>query len=158
MSSGVSPAASIAATLENELVAERAKRLGERLRERLGADPTTPFVAHEGVGAIELVPCEKPLCLTRADAETAVPRGPACHQLHPGRVNAGQAHAGEHAQHHRHVGRIGELRDGGVAPGAREGAGRDQVLRRDAIGEVEHGAEQGPDDESDLDALVAALG
>jgi vancomycin aglycone glucosyltransferase len=37
----------IAATLENELVAERAQDLGERLREGLGADPTAAFLAND---------------------------------------------------------------------------------------------------------------
>jgi vancomycin aglycone glucosyltransferase len=38
----------IAATLDNELIAEHAQELGGRLREGLGADPTAAFLAHEG--------------------------------------------------------------------------------------------------------------
>jgi vancomycin aglycone glucosyltransferase len=38
----------IAATLANELVAERAREFGARLREGLGADPTAAFLAREG--------------------------------------------------------------------------------------------------------------
>jgi hypothetical protein len=36
----------ITATLENELVAERARLLGTRLREGIGADPTAAFLAN----------------------------------------------------------------------------------------------------------------
>jgi vancomycin aglycone glucosyltransferase len=38
-------AGTLAATLDNELVAERAKQLGRRLRGGLGADPTAAFLA-----------------------------------------------------------------------------------------------------------------
>ena len=38
----------IAATLSNEFVAERAGQLGARLREGLAADSTAPFLAHDG--------------------------------------------------------------------------------------------------------------
>ena len=37
-------AVTIAATLDNELVAERAQILGKRLRESAGADPTVAFL------------------------------------------------------------------------------------------------------------------
>jgi len=40
-------AETLAATLDNELVAERAERLGARLRGQLGADPTAVFLAPE---------------------------------------------------------------------------------------------------------------
>jgi vancomycin aglycone glucosyltransferase len=42
-------AGTISATLDNELVAERAQLLGKRLRSGAGADPTTAFLANDGV-------------------------------------------------------------------------------------------------------------
>jgi vancomycin aglycone glucosyltransferase len=44
-------AETIAATLENEFVSERARDLGRRLREGLGADPTAPFLTRQSASS-----------------------------------------------------------------------------------------------------------
>ena len=84
----------------------------------------------------------------QADQQSQIAARPARHHAHAHRIDAGHAGPGNEAQRHHRVGRRLDRQNGGIGRGSGQGAGHEQAPVVDAVGQTQHGAENGADNEA----------